>query len=194
MRETTKQNLAIIAITILIAASAYIFINFIKPEMEQRKDLAIKIKETQEKIKMLKDYQAKFNLLNQNYQNLGDKIEMINQALPNEPQTAQVLAILDALSKQTGILLSGLNFSTQAEEDYEKLNSLEIKANFNTTYDTFKVWLKEIEKELRIFDLNKINIKMVVSPAAAERRRSRISIPRSSVLQFSLDLLTYYQI
>ena len=82
MRETTKQNLSIIIITILIAASVYVFINFIRPEMEQRKDLAAKITEAQEKIKILEDYKVKFDLLSQNYQNLGDKIEMINQAYP----------------------------------------------------------------------------------------------------------------
>jgi len=59
MRETTKQNLSIIIITILIAASVYVFINFIRPEMEQRKDLIAKINEAQEKIKILKDYQEK---------------------------------------------------------------------------------------------------------------------------------------
>jgi len=49
---------------------------------------------------MLKDYQAKFNNLAQNYQNLGAEIEMINQALPQEAQTAQILATLDAISKK----------------------------------------------------------------------------------------------
>jgi Tfp pilus assembly protein PilO len=191
MTETTKQNLSILTITILIAVSVYVFINFIRPEMEQRKDLVNKINETQEKITMLKDYQAKFNLLIQNYQNLGDKIEMINQALPNEPQTAQVLATLDAISKTTGLPLNSLNFNTQTKDNYEKLNLLGIKTDFNASYDTFKVWLGEIEKELRLTNLNKINIKVVSSPSSLGKKTKTKS---SSILQFSLDLLTYYQI
>jgi len=190
MRETTKQNLSIIIITILIAASVYVFINFIRPEMEQRKDLVAKITEAQEKIKILEDYKVKFDLLSQNYQNLGDKIEMINQALPSEPQTAQVLATLDALSKKTGLPLNSLNFNTQTKDNYEKLNILGIKTDFNASYDTFKVWLGEIEKELRLFDLNKINIKVVSSPSSLGKKTKTSS---SSLLQFSLDLLTYFE-
>ncbi len=188
MTETTKQNLSILTITILIAASVYIFINFIKPGMEQREDLMNKINESQEKITMLKDYQTKFDLLVQNYQNLGDKIEMINQALPNESQTAQVLATLDAISKKTGLPLNSLNFNTQTKDNY---NILEIKTDFNVSYGTFKVWLGEIEKELRLFDLNKINIKAVSSASSLGKN---IKTKSSSILQFSLDLLTYYQI
>jgi len=190
MTETTKQNLSIIIITILIAASVYVFINFIRPEMEQRKDLAAKITEAQGKIKILEDYKIKFDLLTQNYQNLGDKIEMINQALPNEPQTAQVLATLDAISKKTGLPLNSLNFNTQTKDNYEKLNILGIKTDFNASYDTFKVWLGEIEKELRLFDLNKINIKVVSSPSSLGKKTKTSS---SSLLQFSLDLLTYFE-
>jgi len=188
MTETTKQNLSILIITILIAASVYIFINFIRPEMEQKQDLVAKINETQEKITMLKDYQTKFNLLTQNYQNLGDKIEMINQALPNESQTAQVLATLDTLSKKTGLPLNSLNFTTQTKDNYD---ILELKTDFNASYDTFKVWLGEIEKELRLFDLNKITIKVVSSPSSLGKQTKT---KPSSILQFSLDLLTYYQI
>ena len=188
MRETTKQSLSILTITILIAVSVYVFINFIRPEMEQRQNLVNKINETQEKITMLKEYQVKFNLLIQNYQNLGDKIGMINQALPNESQTAQVLATLDAISKKTGLPLNGLNFNTQIKDKY---NILEIKTDFNASYDTFKVWIGEIEKELRLFDLNKINIK-AVSSASSLGKKTKTKSP--SILQFSLDLLTYYQL
>jgi len=188
MTETTKQNLSILTITILIAASVYIFINFIRPEMEQRKDLIAKINEAQEKIKILKDYQEKFNVLTQNYHDLGDKIEMINQALPNESQTAQVLATLDAISKKTSLPLNSLNFNTQTKDNY---NVLEIKTEFNASYNTFKVWVGEIEKELRLIDLNKINIKVVSSPSSLGKTTKTKA---SSILQFSLDLLTYYQI
>jgi len=188
MTETTKQNLSILIITILIGASVYAFINFIRPEMEQRKDLVNKINEAEEKITMLKDYKAKFDLLIQNYENLGDKIEMIDQALPNDPQTAQVLATLDAISKKANLSLNGLNFNTQKKDNY---NILQIKTDFNANYDTFKVWIGEIEKELRLFDLNKINIKAVSLPSPLGKKTKTKS---SSILQFSLDLLTYYQI
>lgn len=185
MNEVTKQNLAIILITILLASSVYIFVNFIMPSAEQRKDLGEKIIKTREKMDMLQDYQEQFNLLVQNYENLGSKIDMINQALPSDPQTAQVLATLDAISRKTNLPLNGLNFNTQAGRDY---NILEIKTDFSASYEGFKAWLKEIERELRLFDLDKISIRLVSSST------KKASPKVAPVLQFSLELLTYYQI
>jgi Tfp pilus assembly protein PilO len=185
MTETTKQNLSILLITILIAASVYIFIHFIKPAMAERQDLLTKINEAQAKIQMLNDYKAKFQILAQSYQNLGDKINMINQALPDEAQTAQVLATLDAISKKTGISLNDLNFNTSAGDNY---STLEIKTGFNTTYSSFKDWLTQIENELRLMDLKGANIKVATQASSKSRRTS------SSILQFSIDLLTYYQL
>ena len=189
MRETTKQNLSILAITLLLVVSAYIFLNFIKPGLAQRKELLVQIQEAQAKIQMLKDYQAKFNNLAQNYQNLGAEIEMINQALPQEAQTAQILATLDAISKQTGISLNNLSFTIQAGENY---NTVNIKTDFNATYTAFKAWLNEIEKELRLFDLEKVNIKASVAPSLTSSKKTTTKAA-SSLLQFSVDLVTYYQ-
>jgi len=186
MRETTKQNLAIISITILIVASVFIFINFIKPAVSQREELIIKIKETEEKIKILEEYKAKFNQLVQSYQNSGDQIEMINQALPNEAQTAQVLSNLDAISKKTGISLSGLNFTTQVQDNY---NILSVTTDFTTSYDNFKLWLSELEKELRLTDLNKITIK-AASLSTIPGKKAASSNP---TLQFNVDFVMYYQ-
>ncbi|MFA5392526.1 MAG: type 4a pilus biogenesis protein PilO [Candidatus Paceibacterota bacterium] len=186
MTETTKQNFSILVITILIAASAYVFINFIRPEMEQRQSLAIEINEAQEKITMLKDYKVKFDLLTQNYLNLKDKINMIDQALPNDSQTAQVLATLDAISKKTSLPLNGLNFNTQTKDNF---NILEIKTDFNASYDTFKIWIGEMEKELRLTDLNKINIKAVSSSSSLGNKTKT----KASLLQFSLNLSTYFE-
>ncbi|MGC8651128.1 MAG: type 4a pilus biogenesis protein PilO [Minisyncoccia bacterium] len=191
MTETTKQNMSILAITILIAASVYIFINFIKPEIQTRKELVAQILEEQDKIKILNDYQNKFNILTQNYQNLGNKIDMINQAIPTDSQTAQVLATLDAISKKTNLSLTSLNFSTQTGSN-NSYDTLDIKTDFSTDYNTFKNWLSEIEKELRLFDINHITIKSVIIPITTPARRTART--NQSVLQFSLDLLTYYQL
>jgi len=189
MRETTKQNFSILAITLLLVASAYIFLNFIKPSLAQRKELLAQIQETQTKIQMLKDYQVKFNNLVQNYQNLGAEIELINQALPQEAQTAQILATLDAISKKTGISLNDLAFTLQTGEDY---NTVNIKTNFSANYAAFKNWLNEIEKELRLFDLEKVNIKASVAPSLTGSKKTT-SKTTSSFLQFNVELITYYQ-
>lgn len=191
MTETTKQNLSILAITLLIAASTYIFIHFIRPEIERKNELSAQILETQEKIKLLTDYQAKFKILTQSYQNLGSQIDMINQAIPTDSQTAQVLATLDAISKKNNLVLNNLNFVNQTGTN-NVYNTLAIKTSFNTNYDTLKFWLREIEKELRLFDINQVSIKAVINPLTRTSRRTPTF--SSPTLQCNIDLLTYYQL
>jgi len=176
MTETTKQNFSILSITLLIAATFFLLIRFINPSFNRMKELASKIKETEEKIILLHEYKAKSESLIQSYLNLGDQIGDINLALPDNPQTAQVLATLDVISKNAGISLTTLTFQESAKDGE---NYLEIKTSFSATYENFKKWLDQVEKELRIMDLTKVNIKSVGQQ-------------KSQILEYNLTLQTYF--
>jgi len=99
MTETTKQNLSILLITLLLVGTIFLFARFIKPSFDNTKELMLEIKKTEESIQLLQEYKAKSESLIQSYLNLGDQVESINLALPDNPQTAQVLATLDMISK-----------------------------------------------------------------------------------------------
>lgn len=176
MTETSKQNLAILAITFLLAAIVFLFASFIQPGINRSKELSLDIKEEKEKILLLQEYKAKSESLIQSYQSLGDQVNDIHVALPDDPQTAQVLAILDVIAKNTGISFSGLSFTEGIKDDQ---NYLEIRVRFSSNYENFKNWLNEIEKELRLMDLTRISIKP-------------ISQSQSLVLEYNLTLQTYF--
>lgn len=179
MTETTKQNLSILLITLLVGGTIFLFAHFIKPSFDSRKELILEIKTTEENLKLLQEYKSKSEFLIQSYLNLGDQVESINLALPDNPQTAQVLATLDVISKNTGVSLSGLNFReiTKDGQSY-----LEIKTRFSATYEDAKKWIEEIEKELRIIDITQSNIKSSVSS------KGKVL----SILEYNITLVTYF--
>ncbi len=179
MTETTKQNLSILSITLLIVATIFLLARFIKPSFDKTKELTLEIKETEEKIILLQEYKVKSESLIQSYLNLGDQVENINLALPDNPQTAQVLAVLDIISKNAGISLNSLSFREIAKDSQ---NHLEIKTRFSATYESAKAWIEEVEKELRIIDLTKSNIKLSVSSKGTV----------SNILEYNITLLTYF--
>ena len=179
MTETTKQNLSILSITLLIAATIFLFARFIKPSFDEIKELTLEIKETEEKIILLQEYKVMSESLIQSYLNLGDQVENINLALPDNPQTAQVLAVLDMISKNTGISLNSLSFR---EITKDSQNHLEIKTRFSANYENAKEWIEEVEKELRIIDLTKSNIKSTVSS------KGKVS----NILEYNITLVTYF--
>jgi len=179
MTETTKQNLSILLITLLIAGTIFLFAHFIKPSFDKTKEFSLKIKETKENIVLLQEYKAKSESLIQSYLNLGDQVDSINLALPDNAQTAQVLATLDMISKNTEISLSTLIFREITKDGQ---NYLEIKTRFSATYENFKKWIEEVEKELRITDLTKSNIQTITSSKTKT----------SNILEYDITLVTYF--
>jgi len=188
MTETTKQNISILAITVLMAGSVFIFFNFINPAISDFKEIRLEIKETQEKIKILKEYKAKAEALIANYINIKDEIEEIHYALPDNASTGQVLAVLDEISKKGGISINSLSFNERTKDD---LGYLEIRLSFVTTYDVFRNWLKTVEGEMRLIDLERIEIKGAQPESGIDAKKGKAQA--SPFLVFNINLLTYYQ-
>ena len=186
MNETTKQNLAILAITLLLAGAIFIFFNYLNPAIKQSKQLKADIQETKDKIKLLKDYQAKAESLAQNYNTQGGNIGKINLALPDQPNTAQVLASLTAIARNHNIALSNLSFQ---EGENKNLSYLDVKTSFTTDYNNLKNWLEDIEKEIRLTDVEKVSIKLSPTLPTSKKHHHRIT---NFPLDISLTLRTYY--
>lgn len=192
MKETTKQNISILIITLLIGASAFLFIKMIRPALSEEKELKTKVKEAEEKIVLLKEYKVKSDVLIDNYSKLGDQIANINFALPDKPETAEALAILDVISKKLGITLNTIVFKEGIEKE---MNFLEIRTSFSASYDDFKQWAGEIEKELRLMDFLNTEVKFAdisqqVSSSSAKKKTTK-TLP-SPVLEYNITLWTYY--
>lgn len=191
MTETAKQNLSILIITLLLAASLYVFFNYLQPAIHTEKDLELKIKETQKKIELLQEYKAKAEALAKDYNQLGEQINKINLALPTDPETAQVLASLNAISRSHNISLKNLSFQEGKEKD---ISYLEVKTSFITSYDNYKNWLENMEKEIRVTDVQKVSMKLASLPKVTShsRRRSHSRIT-SFPLEINITLRCYYE-
>lgn len=191
MKETTKQNIATLIITILIGSLFFIFINYFKPTLNTLKDTLAKIEITKQKIDLLNDYQNKFNELKETYHDNAEKINQIDLAIPNDSQTGQALAVLDAISKNTGVTPSTIFFATEENENY---GTLRINMTFVASYDSLKKWIQEIEKEIRLIDLNNIDISTVSSQEPAIIRSGSRTSTQSNLLNCTANFLMYYQI
>ncbi|MGB9681055.1 MAG: type 4a pilus biogenesis protein PilO [Minisyncoccia bacterium] len=157
MRETTRQNLSILLIIILIAGSLFIYLNSIRPSLAKIKENQKNILETKEKIRLINEYKAKAEQLMNYYASLVSQIENINLALPDEPLTDQILAILNELSKKNNINFLQMSFQESVGED--EIGRVEVRTTFSSNYQGLKSFLNEIEKELRLADLKDLRVK-----------------------------------
>lgn len=197
MRETTKQNLAIIFITLFFGGSIYLFVNNINPLIERYKQLKKEIEEEKLKISEIKKYKQKSEELIRIYTNLSNEVLKIDSALPKDPQSAQIIAVLDKIFKDNNVSLNGITFSEGSKDNFKYL---EVKISFITSYETFKTISQEIEKELRLMDIDKVTIKNLIGQVEAIAPQSKTSKtkttkttqPPSPFLDFNLTILAYY--
>lgn len=116
----------------------------------------------------------------------GEEIKKIATILPKGKDTPSLLIEMEALAKENGLILSGIDIAetgaisvpVQAQEGAASLNIKKININFKiqgiNSYDKFKTFLSSIEKDIRLLDLNSLTY----SPAADS---------------YSISLVTYYQ-
>jgi Tfp pilus assembly protein PilO len=193
MKETSKQNIAILLITLLIIGVVFIYLNFIRPSLETIKNNQKLILETKEKIRILTDYKNKAEQLMNYYSNLVNQINNINLALPDEPQTDQILAIIDDLAQKNKLSIQRINFEESIGED--ELGRVEVKMDFIGFYEDLKNFLKEAEKELRLSDLKSLSLKILEESQLIQKSGGSKTTKRESsraALTGQLSLVFYY--
>jgi len=221
MRESTKQTLAILITTVLLAATIFVFFQLVKPQIFALKDKIAEINNKKEAINQLKEYQAKSEAVLQNYENIVIQIENINQALPSSSNQAEILAVLDVISRSKQMRLNSISFKETKEsavfseneglkpisevntlanqnaksnniEILTKPKALEIQLSLTGTYENFKAFLSEIEKERRLLDTQTItfqNANLASSASALKGKKPAVS----NIFNFDLTLYAYFQ-
>ena len=193
MKETTKQNLAILAITILLGGIIFISLNFIQPSLDRHQILKESIAETEEKIKITQEYLAKTQSLIENYNALAPQVENMEVALPDNPQTEQTLAILDKIGQDNNITFTRLNFQeipTTDETGNITFGILEVRGTAVASYPDLKKFLEEVEKELRLADLKNLEMNPVIGVEEMQATGSKKSTAKKpSEPMFNVQLI-----
>ncbi len=193
MKETTKHNLAILCITIFIGGSLYLFISYINPLLKQVKEIRQGIEEEKTKLEEVKKYRQKSDELIQIYLNLKEEVEKIDLALPEDAQSAQIIAVLNKIFRDNNVIPGIITFSEGSKDEYKYLV---IDTSFNSTYEVLKRISFEIEKELRLMDIEEVSITNNLSlrevTPIRTTRTTRTTIPRPPTLSVEMSILTYY--
>jgi Tfp pilus assembly protein PilO len=95
---------------------------------------------------------------------LERRAQAIDAALPSRPALPELVAILSALASKNNSFLSQLQFETReyrAEAGAVSgpaVSKVAIRANIVGTYPNIKAWLRDVETELRLLDVDTFNI------------------------------------
>ncbi|MCX6736511.1 MAG: hypothetical protein NTW73_00230 [Candidatus Parcubacteria bacterium] len=160
---------------------------------------------------MLEGYKAKSDAIIQRYAEIASQIATINMTLPTEPRPAELLSILDVIARTKGVNLTNVVFKeiksvvkeTIVASDQEGVTStkainlgsmkpsiLQVNLSFVTSYENFKAFLIEIEKERRLMDSMVVSLAPMALNATAVKGRTLAS---NNIFNYTLTLNAYFQ-
>lgn len=178
--------------TILILASAVIGVFYLRPQWQQFQTL-------QEESENLRNIATELDDLIQNRDALikaintvsRQDLQKIDQALPQGPRSAEFLVLLETLAKRNNTVLRQVDLigSGEAQSGQPRpggsltapsigtIKEFPVSINVGGSYDAFKSFLGDLERSLRIIDINSLSF------SASSR----------DLFEFSLKGKTYYQ-
>lgn len=158
----------------LISISAYVFLVlllwfFTVPEfsgfLKIRQEIVLKKKA----IELEKQVINKLNSINQVLDSQKGNVERLGQAIPNSESKPELLSIMENLASQNGLSLNSINIEPKSDSSSRSnirvgdlvangvsIKALKVDVQMSGAYSSFKTWLEDIEKNLRITDVVKI--------------------------------------
>ncbi|HPS28500.1 MAG TPA: type 4a pilus biogenesis protein PilO [Candidatus Paceibacterota bacterium] len=206
MRENTKQTLAVTIITLCLAVSVFLFLRVISPERDQLKETMSDMKSAEADKSELEKYKVLAEKLASESAQMETQISDIKAVLPSSPETAEILATLDVLAKQNGLVLDKIDFTFgNAERQNSSQTTTDLPALINAqltlrgNYLNFKTFLQEVEKEKRLLNLFGlvINNKTVAATSIVVTNNKPKVVTNgspSTVLEYQVSLTAYYQL
>ena len=157
----------ILTIIIIIIGLSYYFI--LEPKYQQvRLGGSYNAQTLMDELNKRKEYLAQLQDLNQNYQRINQsQIAQLEKILPGEKDVAGLFVQLQTLAENNNLLLSGITITETAEEVSKNQNKIKpnsikkmnisltlVGIQKSNTYQEVKTFLKDLESNLRLFDVN----------------------------------------
>jgi Tfp pilus assembly protein PilO len=165
MKETTKQSISILTITLIFAVSIFVLNKFTLVSFSEYQQNRIEIQEKQEALIEVENFRKLAEELNNKYNSMGGDFYKVAEAIPTSPRFSELLAIVDSIARQTGVSVKDISFR---DIPNKKVNSdlyslVEISLNISGDYTNISLFFAEIEKELRLMDTTSLTIKSLKS-------------------------------
>lgn len=181
---------------ILIIAILGVFsVTYIVPEYKEIVDLRNQVLDYDNALNNAKSLEYKRDEILSSYNSISktnkERLERILPNIDEELETSGVIALIleiDKIASENGLRITDIAFSkpiegsTSNNEDYT-MSTVGFK--IETSYNTFLSFLKDIESNLRIFDIKKISF------SAPTPTRDK-PIVNTGVLEYSFELQTYW--
>jgi Tfp pilus assembly protein PilO len=148
---------------IFIVVAVGLFLGFTNPRYQQTKMVRDDVARFDEALTKAKELTALRDDLAATYNSFStDEMGKLNTLLPDSIDTVRLIIDVDNIAKAHNLTLlnisvSGDSASTQAVgPDSHPYGTMDMSFNVSTTYEQFKGFLEDVERSLRILDVDSI--------------------------------------
>src|SRR3989344_4908731 len=194
MKQTTKRFLSMISSFILFAAALIVYFNLVLPANEEGQKIKAQQISRQSFIDGQKSAISKVQGLINSYKGEGQLQEVVSSILPSSPDLAGAFAQISGLIQSNGLLMQativsvpivqGASGESGASASRKSLvnpfGSVDFQVRMVGSYENFKSFLGNLETNIRIFDVKRINFQQAGKP-------------NQDTYIYDLTATTYYQ-
>jgi Tfp pilus assembly protein PilO len=178
-RQKMSRKFKLISILIVLIILILSFLFVLKPKYDEVSQARQELASNQQEFADQKIYLDDIKKLISDYQKINSAdVEKINKVLPAEEDIAGLFVQVEAMAKESGLNLLGLDIAEKGETPElakSKIKELDITLNLaGGDYSAFKKFLSVVESNLRMMEIISINF----APEAAT---------------YALNLKTYYK-
>jgi len=190
MKQTTKRFLSLIISFSLFLVTLIVYFSFIVPANKQGQDEKAQMLSRQDFINSQKSAITQVKNLITSYKGEGQLQEVVSSILPFSADMAGAFSQITGLAQASHLLVANLIVGTSidlpsagdasSQLQIKGYSSEDFQVQMTGSYEDFKSFLSNLETNIRIFDVRKIEI----LPAGK---------PNQDIYNYNLTVTTYYQ-
>ncbi len=193
MKQTTKRFLSLLISFVLFVASLIVYFNLIVPAGDEEQKVKAQAISRENFVKSQQAAISQVQKLISSYKGEGKLRDVVSSILPLSPDLAGAFAQLSGLAQVNKLSIQNVTVSIPVNQNARVNNnasgtvqlakpfgSVDFQIKIMGSYGDFKSFLRNLETNIRIFDVKKITLE---SP----------SKPNQEVYGYDLTVETYYQ-
>ena len=195
MKQTTKRFLSLLISFVLFVASLIVYFNLIVPAGNEEQSIKAKAISRENFVKSQQAAISQVQKLINSYKGEGELRDVVSSILPLFPDLAGAFSQLSGLAQVNRLLIQNVTVNPPVNQSVQgnsnasgavsqplakPFGSVDFQMKVVGSYGDFKSFLKNLETNIRIFDVKKI---ILESPGK----------PNQEIYNYDLTVGTYYQ-
>jgi len=196
MQQTTKRFASMIIVLVFIVGAFVVFFEFIRPAYDDAQQVRSEVISREQFVTDQQEAIQQVQQLIASYQSQATVQDSVTKALPNAPDFAGALYQLNGIASGSGVGLQSLTVSAPTLSTSKPtpgvssdptalvrpIGALTFQVKYAGRYEDVKTFLQNIENNVRLFDVQSIN----VQPAGTKGVTDFFTV--------DMSVVTYYQV